>query len=403
MMTPTNHRTRSVLALRFSIVLILLSGTTALHAQNEWTGDGNDNLWSNPDNWLDGEVPSGERVKVNGPFAAGENAPVIDDSTEAIAEILISDAGEASMSMIGGSLELSGWGMWWGDAVDSVATFNMSGGEIEFTGSPGIMELGWQDSGDEPGSSVGIWNMTGGEIFAQGVDMPGKGNGGTAVINLDGGTINVGTSRGGLMMYEGGMIDITAGQLILEGDLFQVEDYIDEGWIVAYGGDGELVIQEEGDFTTISAIGGVPGDFDRNGTLNAEDLDLLSSQVREMTNASSFDLNADALVNDADRLVWIKDLKNTWIGDADLNGEFNSGDFVQVFSAGQYEDGIDANSTWATGDFNGDQEFDSGDFVVAFQDGGYELGIRNAAQTVPEPSAIALLLVGLLASAAVRR
>ena len=42
------------------------------------------------------------------------------------------------------------------------------------------------------------------------------------------------------------------------------------------------------------------------------------------------------------------------------------------------------NSTWATGDFNGDGEFDSSDFVVAFADGGYEKGPKPAATAVPE-------------------
>ena len=67
---------------------------------------------------------------------------------------------------------------------------------------------------------------------------------------------------------------------------------------------------------------------------------------------------------------------------------WNSGDFVQVFTAGQYEDTIGGNSTWATGDWNGDQEFDSSDFVAAFSG---ELGPRQA---VPEPSSILLALCG---------
>ena len=56
----------------------------------------------------------------------------------------------------------------------------------------------------------------------------------------------------------------------------------------------------------------------------------------------AFDLNDDGVVNYADREVWVNDLKNTWIGDANLNGEFNSGDMVQVFSRGKYETGEDA-------------------------------------------------------------
>ena len=53
-------------------------------------------------------------------------------------------------------------------------------------------------------------------------------------------------------------------------------------------------------------------------------------------------------------------------GDANLDGFFNSTDFVNIFAAAQYEDGIPGNSTWETGDWNGDSEFTSSDFVVAF-------------------------------------
>ena len=54
------------------------------------------------------------------------------------------------------------------------------------------------------------------------------------------------------------------------------------------------------------------------------------------------------------------------------------------------------NSTWATGDWNGDAEFDFGDLVLAFQDGGYEQGPRAAVNAVPEPSSAILLVVGII-------
>ncbi len=50
-----------------------------------------------------------------------------------------------------------------------------------------------------------------------------------------------------------------------------------------------------------------------------------------------FDVNSDSIVDLEDHRVWVKDLKYTWFGDADLNGEFDSLDFVQVFAAGKYE------------------------------------------------------------------
>jgi hypothetical protein len=142
--------------------------------------------------------------------------------------------------------------------------------------------------------------------------------------------------------------------------------------------------------------GGVEGDFDGNGVLNALDIDALSAEVRAGTNQATFDLTGDGSVNDVDRVRWVEQLKRSYFGDANLDGEFSSADFVDVFTAGQYEDATAGNSGWATGDWNGDGDFGSSDFVTAFQAGGYELGPRQAISAVPEPSTGLLLLSGLL-------
>jgi hypothetical protein len=108
-------------------------------------------------------------------------------------------------------------------------------------------------------------------------------------------------------------------------------------------------------------------------------------------------LVGDGQVNDADRKYWVDDetVKNSWMGDADLNGEFNSQDFVQVLNVGKYETGKFA--TWEEGDWNADLRFTSGDLVSVFTSGGYELGPKPAVAAVPEPAGPALLLVGILA------
>ncbi|MCA9198144.1 MAG: hypothetical protein KDA87_11420, partial [Planctomycetales bacterium] len=60
------------------------------------------------------------------------------------------------------------------------------------------------------------------------------------------------------------------------------------------------------------------------------------------------------------------------IGDANLDGRFDSADLVLVFTAGGYEDNVLQNSNWDQGDWNCDGEFDSSDLVAAFQTGGYQ-------------------------------
>ena len=139
---------------------------------------------------------------------------------------------------------------------------------------------------------------------------------------------------------------------------------------------------------------GLLGDYDNSGELDEPDLDLQAIAIVGGQDPPEYDLNGDSKVDFNDRLVWVNSLKNTWIGDANLNGEFNSSDMVQVFVRGKYEK--DENASWGDGDWNGDVAFGSGDMVAAFVAGGYEQGLRPAAavSAVPEPGSIVLALLG---------
>lgn len=150
-------------------------------------------------------------------------------------------------------------------------------------------------------------------------------------------------------------------------------------------------------FTPLSIV---VGDFNGNGQLDVADVDELSLAIHSDEHESEFDINGDQLVDTEDLGFWIQELKNTFFGDANLDGEFASSDLVLVFGAGQYEDGVPINSTWATGDWNGDREFTSSDLVRAFQAGGYEEGPRASVSSVPEPSSLLVFFVGAGISAA---
>jgi hypothetical protein len=139
-----------------------------------------------------------------------------------------------------------------------------------------------------------------------------------------------------------------------------------------------------------------PGDFNRNGQLDAGDIDYLSAQLRAGSTDRSLDLNADGAATFQDHDFWITKLANTYPGDTNLDGQFNSSDLVFAFLPGQYEDTIPLNSNWIDGDWSGDSEFNSADFVYAFQAGGYEMGPRTAISPVPEPASVGLLLSGLV-------
>jgi hypothetical protein len=166
-----------------------------------------------------------------------------------------------------------------------------------------------------------------------------------------------------------------------------------------------LVSSQPFDFTTAQVIADFPppieGDFNRDGVLDVLDIDQLTGVVQAATNDPQFDLNADGLVDDQDRRVWVNDLKGTYFGDSNLDGEFNSTDLVDVLSAGTYEVAI--GSSWATGDYDGNGFTDSSDLVAALADGGYEQGPRPATSAVPEPGGTLLLSLGLFAFNARRR
>ena len=116
------------------------------------------------------------------------------------------------------------------------------------------------------------------------------------------------------------------------------------------------------------------GDLNSNGKLDEGDLDALAKAIRGGLTQRMLDLNYDQRVDENDRRTWVEELKQTYWGDSNLDGQFDSSDIVLVFQAGQYEDGLPGNSGWASGDWSGDAEFDSGDLVLVFQEGGYNQG-----------------------------
>jgi formylglycine-generating enzyme len=133
-----------------------------------------------------------------------------------------------------------------------------------------------------------------------------------------------------------------------------------------------------------------PIDLNGDDIVDALDIDLLSEQARLGTLNTAYDLNGDGIVDLEDRRFWIDELANTYIGDANLDGVFDSNDLVAVFVLGQYEVDAPMNSSWASGDWNGDLKFDSGDLLDALATGGYENGPRGQTVSVPEPQTIPL-------------
>ena len=116
-----------------------------------------------------------------------------------------------------------------------------------------------------------------------------------------------------------------------------------------------------------------PGDFNGDGIVDHVDVDLLCNAFGGED--LRYDLDGDQNVGSSDMNLLINDILGTGVGDANLDGVFNSTDFVQVFQRGEYEDNIAGNSTWTDGDWDCDGDFTTRDLVLAFQQGNY---VENA-------------------------
>jgi hypothetical protein len=221
---------RSTIMLRKMIYLVsvvLVLGSVSNAATVHWTDLGPDHLWSTPTNWEFNKVPTAaDEVYIDVPPAKAPNGPIIQDGIDAKALGLACEvAGEPTMTMTGGTLEITDW-IWWGDGAGSHGTFNMSGGTITVAAE---FELGW-------GDGEGTWNMTGGTVTCGELIVP-TDTGAAGQLYLHGGTVNVGIT--GLEMNANGLIDVGGGTLVLEGDLTElINDFIAAGQITFYGGGG---------------------------------------------------------------------------------------------------------------------------------------------------------------------
>jgi hypothetical protein len=114
----------------------------------------------------------------------------------------------------------------------------------------------------------------------------------------------------------------------------------------------------------------LPGDFTADGRVDGEDLDQLAIGLQ--AGDLHYDLDSNGVVDTDDILLMATQILGTVIGDSNLDGRFDSTDLIQIFQAGQFEDGIPGNSRWAAGDWNGDGDFTTSDLVFAFQQGSYQ-------------------------------
>ena len=158
-------------------------------------------------------------------------------------------------------------------------------------------------------------------------------------------------------LFEVGSPVITTdrGTLQLSGDLLLSPEVA----VAFFAGDD---FRDIGDLT----LSILAGDVDFDGKLTAADLELIAAAARVHDDNTLLDVDGNPHVDGADRSFWIKSIFGTFMGDANLDREFNSSDLITVFTSCEYEDSIVGNSTWTDVDWDGDGDFGTNDLVVSF-------------------------------------
>ena len=257
-----------------SAVMLLLSALNASAAAITWNGSGDGISWVDGSNWSSGNYPGvgnsgdqaiiksdGDHVVVDGSSstngyvwvgtASGDTplriGPVLElkNGLLDVGRVFVGEGGSA------GTIRISGGRMVCDDPVVAVVYFSlaknagghgtleMSGGELEVEDHLYIGQAG-----------TGTVHMTGGEIILGNTLYVAQGNGATADVVIDGGTIRAKTFT--LNMDADVSMEMNGGRLIIEGnEKTKIQGYIDGGFITSAH---TLNLVYNGSNTILSAI-----------------------------------------------------------------------------------------------------------------------------------------------------
>ncbi|MEQ9460536.1 MAG: dockerin type I domain-containing protein [Phycisphaeraceae bacterium] len=137
----------------------------------------------------------------------------------------------------------------------------------------------------------------------------------------------------------------------------------------------------------------VPGDFNRDGLVNADDIDQLTSQLGLLVadSALMYDLNTDGAVTAADYETLVTTLVDTSLGSATgaLFGDTDLSGTVDLIDLSILATNFDSTGGWAQGDVNTDGLIDLIDLSFLASNFGQSI-------TIPEPAALPLLALLML-------
>jgi hypothetical protein len=155
-----------------------------------------------------------------------------------------------------------------------------------------------------------------------------------------------------------------------------------------FAGTGTMADGSQGAYLLTPLGGDLRGDFDGDGDIDADDIDILMANLGG--DPGEFDLTDDGVVDQDDVDEWVFNIVpigeniGTVYGDFNLDGEVNAGDLALL--ATNY--GLVGTWGWATGDGNGDGNVDAGDLAMLATNYG------TVVHPVPEPITMSLLAIG---------
>ncbi len=117
------------------------------------------------------------------------------------------------------------------------------------------------------------------------------------------------------------------------------------------------------------------GDFNRDGAVNVDDVNMMGKMLQVGQFDSAYDLNRDGAISNLDLDVLIRDVIGTEYGDTNLDGQVDLGD-AKTIIGNLFQPG----HGWQSGDMNFDGSVDGQDYILwnAHKFGPTRLGIAGS-------------------------
>ncbi|MEM7576236.1 MAG: chondroitinase-B domain-containing protein [Planctomycetota bacterium] len=156
-------------------------------------------------------------------------------------------------------------------------------------------------------------------------------------------------------------------------------------------------------FLELDALFALPGDFDRSGSNDADDLESLYAAFGQSDSASLalYDLTGDSQIDLDDAAYWAQSIEQTSLADFDLDGDVDVFDAQQLINhyTGLSSPGL--SRVWSQGDLDGDNDVDFADAMRFRALASEPVGTALLA-VVPEPTSFTAV-VSLSAMLLIRR